>query len=270
MDIEEIPRWKTVLSSPPVLFQWKEGNNWLPPGPPKFVVSSTQLTAHPDIQKNMVLLGDSNYESIDKFLDLENYYSMNKIPNWDLCRIHSHRPIILEASPAQMATYPGAQKDILHLGKLNYKPIRKFPNLESLHSRIKSPIMDASWSSALMGLGGNPMLTNGMKTIYSPPDQGFNQRKPSSRLEHTHKAGSPPRITYTSPCQTWWTRIGTNTKTRLRPQNGIPKMSRLSLQLCIPTLKSTGPTTTQLASKQASGPLLPNGLQSYMKSNQKG
>src|SRR5712691_2444313 len=67
-------------------------------------------------------------------------------------------------------------------------------NLGSSHSRIKSPIMDASWSSALMGLGGNPMPTNGMKAIYSPPDQGFNQRKPSSRLQHTHEAGSPPRI----------------------------------------------------------------------------
>ena len=65
-DIENMPRWKNKGPEHPTLFTWKKGNEWLPPGPPKFKVQTAKLFNIPSDTENIALLGTPHITPIPK------------------------------------------------------------------------------------------------------------------------------------------------------------------------------------------------------------
>ena len=61
--IDDIPRWKTRPSKFPVLFQWKIGNMWLPPGPPTYAATALFMQHEQDACDALLLLGKINVGS---------------------------------------------------------------------------------------------------------------------------------------------------------------------------------------------------------------
>ena len=69
--IDDIPRWKTRPPKFLVLFQWKIGNMWLPPGPPTYAAAALFTQHEQDACDALLLLGKINVGSTNIVPNME-------------------------------------------------------------------------------------------------------------------------------------------------------------------------------------------------------